>query len=369
MNSALFYFLIALCTASLAELSARLKDRTQSAVVGLISMVIPAFFAGIRFGIGTDYYYTYEPYYKYLTGEGDILAGGQKNLEIGYHLLNVFFAKIGADFHVLLFVVSLLTFFFFRKAIWVYKKEISMGLATFVFMLLYYQQTFNLVRQMLAAVIILYAFHYIDEKKPIHYIAWVIFAMLFHVTAIVALPFYWLGNALVKKKYRVATVIFYVLFTLAVFNFDKFAVVVNLFDPSGYYATYLQKVSEFELSVGVLIRTVPYVIVALLMWRTIKKNRTVSIYMHSFLLGSILRLIVYMARFSADRIAIYFLVPQAIFVPYLVKTWNHRWRNLIGALILIGATILLWYFDYIYMGRGQTVPYQSIFTRNIVYYF
>ena len=68
-----------------------------------------------------------------------------------------------------------------------------------------------------------------------------------------------------------------------------------------------------------------------------------------------------MTQFDADRIAIYFLIPQILFIPMLTKKYKKGWKCFIGSLILTFTVIALWYFDFIYMNRNATVPYVSIF--------
>lgn len=360
VSAAIFYFLVSLITGILAELSVRANKNMRKAIACL-SIIVPATFAGLRYGIGTDYFVTYKPYYDYLAGNGSLLLVNRDSLDFGYYLLNVLVIKLGGNFQLVLFLASVITFYALRKAILPYKEKISLGLATFVFMLMYYQASFNIVRQMMAATIVLYAFQFIIKREPKHFVFWVFIAALFHKTAIVAFPFYLFSNVVIRKRYKLLIVAFYVVFFYAVFNFDRFTGLLNYIDSSGYYSNYLRKVSSFSFSVGLLIRTVPYIVSVLLMWKRIQGDRILGVFLNSFLLGSILRLIVYMTQFDADRIALYFLMPQVIFIPYLTKYYKKSWRDFCGVAILLGTTILLWYFDFIYMGRNATVPYTTIF--------
>ena len=362
ISSAIFYFSVSLITSLFAELSVR-SNKRQRKVFACFSILVPAIFAGLRYGIGTDYFVTYQPYFDYLTGTGGMQLYNREKLDIAYYALNMIVIKIGGNFQMVLFFASVITFYAFRKAVLVYKNRLSIGWATFVFMLMYYQASFNIIRQLMAATIILYAFHFLEEENLKKYIQWVIVAALFHKTAIVVLPFYFLSSMVTKRRYKILVLVFYVIFFVMVFNFDRFAWVVNLIDSSGYYVNYLRKVSVFRVSLGLLIRTVPYILAVFLMWKRIRKDRVLKVYLSSFLLGSILRLIVYMTQFDADRIALYFLMPQVVFIPYLTKYYKKSWKDFAGVAILLASTVLLWYFDFIYMGRNATIPYQTIFSK------
>lgn len=359
-GTAVFYFSISIITAVFFEFSLRVKG-TSKKICAALSILIPAFFAGIRYGIGTDYFVTYKPYFEYLAGHGSLQLVNRESLDIGFKIINLAVIKLGGNLQMVLFVSSVLTLFAFRKAILLYKDKMNVGMAAFVFMLMYYQTSFNIVRQVLAASIVLYAFHYIEEKEPFKFTLWVIVAALFHKTAVVVLPFYLFANLVSKRKHKILFFMAYVIIFFAVFNFDKFAPLARLIDPSGYYANYLRKVSSFEMSTGLLIRTIPYILAVILMWKKIQGDRTLYIYLNSFLFGSIMRIIVYMTQFDADRIAMYFLMSQVVFIPYLYKFRKQNWRYYAGSMLLVGTTILLWYFDFIYMGRNETVPYVTIF--------
>ena len=362
IGTGVFYFSIILITGMLAQFSIRVNKRFGK-LLACLSIIFPATFAGLRYGIGTDYFVTYKPYFDYLNGEGNLLLYNRESLDVGFYLLNILVVKIGGSFQLVLFLASVITFFAFRNAILPYKDKINIGLATFVFMLMYYQASFNIVRQMMAATIVLYAFQYVLKYEPKKFVLWVVVAAMFHKTALLVLPFYLFANVITKRKYRLLILFFYAVFFYAVFNFEQFSPIINLIDPSGYYSNYLRRVSSFEFSLGLVIRTVPYIIAVILMWKKIKGDSLLYIYLNSFLLGSILRLIVYMTQFDADRIAIYFLMPQVIFIPYLAKYYKKGWKNFAGVAILLMTTIFLWYFDFIYMGRNATVPYRTIFSR------
>lgn len=359
LASSIFYFGLSLVTALLAELS--VKAKTHKRIVAFISMFIPSFFSGIRYGIGTDYYVTYKPFYDYLSGRSNLTIT-RSSLDIGYDTINRVVIFFGGGFPLVLFISAFITFYALRKGLLLNSDKCSIGLGTFIFMLMYYQPSFNIVRQVLASTIVLYSLNFIVSKEAKKFIGFVLIAALFHKTAIVVLPFYIIVNILTDRKHKFIGILVYILFFCAVFNFDSFAPLVDLIDYTGRYSSYLRKVSDFSFSFGLLIRTVPYMVSVYLMLPIIKKDERIKIYLNFFLLGSILRLIVYMTQFDADRIALYFLMPQVYFIPYLVKNYKKNWRFFGGSCILIGTTIMLWWFDYILMGRNATIPYTTIFS-------
>ena len=83
VSAAIFYFLVSLITGILAELSVRANKNMRKAIACL-SVIVPATFAGLRYGIGTDYFVTYKPYYDYLAGNGSLLLVNRDSLDFGY---------------------------------------------------------------------------------------------------------------------------------------------------------------------------------------------------------------------------------------------------------------------------------------------
>ena len=73
-----------------------------------------------------------------------------------------------------------------------YEGQISTGLGFFIYLLLFYNTSLNVVRQGIAIPIILYSFKFIDDRKPVSYLLFVLIAGSFHISSIVVLPFYYL---------------------------------------------------------------------------------------------------------------------------------------------------------------------------------
>lgn len=356
-----FYFLLSIVTAVFSELSVKTR-KEYSIFFGMVSVLIPSFFAGIRYGIGTDYFVTYSPFFESLKKGITYNDLTRTTLEPGYVLINKFVVLIGGSFQWVLFIASLITIIFIRQSILYYRDKLNVGLATFIFMLLYYQPSFNIVRQMMAVAITLYAYRYIYEKKPFKFAFFIVVASLFHISALIVLSFYILFYIFTNKKYRWIELLIYILTFYLVFNFETLQPLLSSIGIPIRYMGYLRKVSNFTISVGLLLRTVPYILSFGMLWKYVKKNKIIIFNIKLFVLGSIIRLIVYMTQFDADRIALYFLIPQIIFIPMLSKYYKRSFASLVAVSVMIFTVIALWYFDYIYMNRNATVPYVSIFS-------
>lgn len=97
-----------------------------------------------------------------------------------------------ANLRVAFFIYAIISLWVALLAIFKLSKRINSFYVTVVFLLLFYQESFNLMRQIPAISIILYSFTFIYDKKPVSFFIAVTLAFLFHSSAIFCFPIYFL---------------------------------------------------------------------------------------------------------------------------------------------------------------------------------
>lgn len=128
---------------------------------------------------------------------------GETRMEIGYVALNVFLTHIFRDtlvgFHVLLFITSAFSYWALEQ--WIERHAITYGISVITFYFLSNQSYMSAIRQSVAVGIILWALMAMENlkgrKRYFVYSLFIVFATLFHKTAVVALIF----PFLMKRKY------------------------------------------------------------------------------------------------------------------------------------------------------------------------
>src|SRR5699024_373016 len=185
-------------------------EKVKKIFLMMFILFIPSFFAGIRYGIGTDYNNYSDIFTAIHTGVGN------NPTEIGYTILNAVVGKLGGNVQIVFFIMSFLTMLFTYLFLYEYKNSLSVGIGMIVFMIMLYNSSFNMVRQALAITISLYAMKFIDNYKPKHYSFFILLAMTFHAGAIVMLPLYIIYNWVLNKRklYRIGMYIFYLIILL-----------------------------------------------------------------------------------------------------------------------------------------------------------
>ena len=156
------------------------------------------FTAGWRYETGTDYF-AYDELYRTTTtlGEAQQAGGITSDLgttDIGYMLLNSLFRTIGTDinimFFLIAFVTNLLLFGSIGKYLPRYRFPCILAYYTFCFFTL----DMNGIRQSIAVCIFIYSLRYIQQRQTVRYAATILIAALFHLSAVVVLPLYWIVN-------------------------------------------------------------------------------------------------------------------------------------------------------------------------------
>ena len=190
--------------------------------------------AAFRGNTGTDTLKFYEPFY-----EKYILYGSKyQGIEFGFYWLCKFGYALFNSFEGVLFTIATVIWFNFFYVI-KYFKNLKINLVIYsIFLISFYMgPSMNIMRQLVATSFFLIAITKILEHKLWQYIVWIIVASLFHTSAIILLPIYFLYVDIENKKYKN---FFFTLMIclLPVIFFLFFKVVINIPIFSKYKSIY-----------------------------------------------------------------------------------------------------------------------------------
>lgn len=190
-----------------------------------------------------------------------------------FFLLNLLAAKLGGFQWVYIFEAFLSLYFVylaFEKKI----KEINLGISVFIYATAYYLFLFGLVRMSIAIGMVMYSYHFLEERKFGKYCAMILLATGFHYSAIIMLPMYFiLENGIRKKGSRDAWIRGGVIF-LFVFMFMAGAfLIVRLqghFTWLRRYSGYFSGGMNWRVIFNILIM-IPIILLAVLYGRYLKQ--------------------------------------------------------------------------------------------------
>ncbi len=350
-------------------------------------MIPPILLASVRYLVGIDYlayiinyngivtmfspkmvlyFYSKEPLYVITT-------------YIGYLLVGTFTGAF--------WIYSIIYIFFVFEGIRYYKNKISITLGLFIFYMTYYLVFFNMIRQMIAVAIILFASRYIFEKKFWKYFIWIIIAGLFHKSAYIMIFLYLLNYKLDSKR---ISKIFFILATIApIFMIPLLKIIIWFDGIIGIFTKYSS--IDINLNLKFLLYVVP-TLLFIMFYR--KKILELDIRYELFIRIVFLQL---PAQFlgcfveTADRISVYFAIFQVILIPLVLKTQieesklkellfdlkkvtnfkeivnyiyiilnDMRWKKV----IIVGWYIFYYIVIFILMNSNGVYPYQTIFSMK-----
>jgi len=196
----------------------------------IFSFTLLFFISGFRGAFTTDYarYLNLFKYYNHFSFS-DIFRYnfGQ---EFGYVLLNKIIGLFTNNSIYVGIVTSFIILFFFFKEIKKHSDIVWLSVLMFVTIGSFYT-SFNIIRQIIAASIIFSASDYIYERKMFKYFISIIFAMLFHKTALIMIIFYFL---LTFKQNKKNIFLITIIFTVIFININNILIFVQKFVYSHY---------------------------------------------------------------------------------------------------------------------------------------
>lgn len=178
--------------------------------------------AGLRYNVGTDYI-TYDAIFS------DVLDVNVTDtylwIEPGYLALINFVDIINGTNQLVLFIIASLSMYYYYNAFKYFNNsKLYLILSLLFFIAILYFPIINISRQMLAVSIFFFAIKYIIQKQFIKYLLFILLAAMFHKTAIILIPMYWLLNI----KYSKFGLIIFFIISILILILNPIQLLINI---------------------------------------------------------------------------------------------------------------------------------------------
>ncbi|MCM3115096.1 EpsG family protein [Neobacillus sp. MER 74] len=306
----------------------------------LLSLIMVS---GLRNNIGDTFFYMHS--YKIFDFTWELIKS-QK--DIGFGILQMLLKRYSDDPQILIFTTAVITNLFILIVLYKYSRILELSIYVYITGGLFLI-TMNGIRQCLAASIIFTATKYLIEGNWFKYTLVIIFASLFHQSALILIPIFFLVR---YKAWSKATLILLLMSVIIVLGFNQFSSVLFSTIQDTQYSEY----SNFSEGGANKIRVV--VFAAPLVIAYFGRDRLREIFPESdFIVNMSIIGLVFMIISTQNwifaRFNIYFELYQIILISWIVKVFNEKDQK------LIYYAILICYFAYYY--------YESVISLNIVY--
>lgn len=319
-------------------------------VASFFVLLIPA---AIRFNVGSDYM-------SYLEWFKGIATGEDTYFEPAFVFIIDMVAYMGLHPQWVFAFTSCITLLFVFLAI--YKGSTNPALSVFLFIAMaFYFISFNIIRQFVGVAVVLFSFGYILNGKFIKYLLLVLGAGLFHMTAYIMIPVYFLLR-FVRKKVTYLTIIASMALA-SLFKDNLMDIFLSFYPIYQGREDFLGRMifSEIFIGIGVL-----SLLLAAFLVKTKKmnlKNDLDRIIFNVIFLSLSAHLLLAWIP-AINRLLYYIDILYVIVLPLLISRIPRRvYRILITT--AIGGLLVIYLFISIYLnGSYDVIPYQTIFSSK-----
>ncbi len=186
----MIYIACFLASILMAHFASRSKDKGVIVLCSVLCILIPCILGGLRdHGIGTDtIIYGYSDCMAALRAKDFLSFLATTRQEIGYCTVCYAIMKTLGHQNWCYFAYQLITISCVYIGFYRHKEKISLPFVMLIWFFIYYNVTYNLMRQFIAASIVLMGFNYIESRHYTKFMLYVFVAFLFHKSALLALP-------------------------------------------------------------------------------------------------------------------------------------------------------------------------------------
>lgn len=348
-------FSISICLTIIGQKICKKKNNISIVLFGL-AIVILSLFAALRdYSVGADLQAYKAIYYdRALNSSTFVSYLGHFNNEYLFSIFVYFIAHVFGSYRIVLFLLSfvplMVMFHYGRKY---YPKHMALILA--VYLLMFFNTSLNVMRQVAAISCIIPAFYCIQDNKKIMALMLIIIASLFHVSAlfmIILFLIYWCAKRKKQVKYYILLCIAFMITCTALGVLAKQDFIANM-GYSGYVAR-----GDTNMSIHLFALKVCIFIFISYYYKYYKKDDKGRNYYYFIILDLLFYLFSNYVMYGY-RLSYYFVV----FTPFILALIAEKIPNnsKTKAIFYIGVLIsltLYWVDRNMIVGYDSTIPYE-----------
>lgn len=330
------------------------KPKTSMFFLGL-SVFTVSIVAGIRYGVGTDYF-EYVKWFNVYSRGPISLTDSNIGFTIMMKIIQLFTDNPQWLFFISAIIINSFMMDFIKKNTDLYE----LGFFLFITLYLYYS-SLNIMRQWISIVIYLYALKFAFDKKLTRYVLTVLLAASFHPAALLMLPVYFL----LRLKVNIKNILIIIVLTLVIgTQFQRIIIYLAsklTFLSASKYIQYFD--SRFASTEGGGWAYSVILILSFILMIIYKKSYIDNIENadnHFILMG----IAAAFSLFSPInmiflRIQLYLIPIVLVTLPNVIKVQKPKERVLFYFVIVIFG--ILYMYRSLLINGGQPLPYRTIF--------
>lgn len=335
------------------------SSKKELIIFSMVTILFPSIVAGMRYGIGTDYF----PYI-------DIFDGNYKRIDDVEPIFKILVKTIQLftdNYSVIFFVIMLLTVTFTFFGLYYFKNEVNMATGMTLFMTTYYFTAYNICRQSLSVAIVFYAMTYLFRdkgwKNSLIYILLVLLAGGIHYSSLPVLILVVFRYWPIYKKPKQVMLLLIAVFVVSVLLDKIMSLVAGVIPQLQFASSYFVKKDHMEFGLLGLLRNLVYVSLTIyVVFRYKIKDNHILLAIMIYLIGIILeRTALLYDSDAVQRLSMSWMVIEIYLVSKLSIILKNKKDHIMSSL-LYAYLFAGFYYDYFIAGYSEVVPYVSIFS-------
>lgn len=314
-----------------------------------VSFCMALFPMGVRYGIGTDYFYTYLPHFY------GIAMGTMEFTEVGFNIINKIIFNLTGNYKVFFFVTSFIFLYFLYKGIYENSNNLFISIMM-IFIGQSYFYSMNMIRQAIAIAIIFYAFKYIKHDKKIKYILCCVIASCIHISALLMIPFIIVFNFKLDNKKRIILIILLLITQPVIEIVIKYII---QFTPYAWYYTSQYNTGNSSMLL-ILINMIIFILNSFYYNKETKEDKEFKILTNINFIGMCIILLSSSIPL-VNRLVRYFTIFQILLIPKIFEKEKNQKLRIILKIVTLGILFITMYYQIIILGGEGVYPYKSIF--------
>lgn len=332
------------------------KNTPTYFVFMFFSMIPLIIMAGFRDGVGIDYGNYVSGYYRINNND---FIDNISTVEFGYIILVKLSKFIFNDPFGLFLFASIITILFLYFTLHRHRFHITITLTILLYYAKYYAFSLNGVRQAIAMSIILFGLKYISTRELKKFTFIILFASLFHTSALVMFPFYLIIGKQTNSKLHIK-LLFLVISVFVVIYISEFLNFLSSIGIFSEYGVYVTSINENGFSVISLIVPITILAAILFFWKKLLKiEPMIELYFWIYLYGFVFSLVGIQLEF-VGRISLYFDIVSIILIPLIINVFKSKPIRFIAyGLVVLYCLVVFLLGNYISDGH-DIIPYKFI---------
>ena len=324
-------------------------------VLFFLSILPMALVAGLRYEVGTDYNHTYVP--KFMTA----LTKNDQYSEVPFLWLNMGLRHLTDDPVWLFLIMGFLFAFFMNLSIKKLSDHWALSSILLVLSIIFFV-SLNNSRQMVALAIAIYGFTFALEKKVVQSLISLAFAMCFHSSMVLLLPFYFLIHWKWFKKY----IFIFIILSICILPFMN--PVVRFVLPYFKYGYYFGSEHDNGKSIyPYFIQTLGVSLITLYYFKPLEQQYKKKFF-PLFLMSTCATLIGFLGFFvripeMMSRFLLNFSWANLFLIPMIVNVEKNKISKICILFILIIIIYAPTYLMINVWNNHEVLPYQWIFGK------